>query len=221
MIKYLFAKEILNNIDILKFIKEIFNRYSFILNKIDLNEKNNITLINNINDLLDLVNYHNFDINKLLYIILFYWYYENKSKRLPRIIGSCFYGGQTTYIEPIYLLYNYFFTYTNYTDITINEININYLKLVNKCSNLESIVKELVDENNKLVDKNNKLESIINELVDKNNKLESIVNELVDKNNKLDSIVKELVDKNNNVEELRNEINVYKIIVNNLITTNK
>jgi len=155
--KYLFAKEILNNIEILKFIKDISNINLSILDKVELNEKNNITLINNINNLLDLINYHNFDIDKLLYMILFYWYYKNRSKSLPRIIGAVLTstGQEADYIKPIYLIYNYVFTYTNYTNITIKEIDKNYL---------------------------------------------------------------ELVDKNNNIKELRNEINVYKTIVNNLIT---
>ena len=68
------------------------------------------------------------------------------------------------------------------------------------------------------------METIIKDSVEKNNKLESIINELVSKNNKLESIVEELVSKNNNIlsnEELRNEINVYKTIVNNLVITNK
>jgi len=90
----------------------------------------------------------------------------------------------------MYLIYNILFRYTKYTNITINEININYLD-----------------------DKKSSINKI--------NKLESIINELVYKNNKLELIVVELVSKNNNLEELRNEMNVYKSIVNNLITTNK
>jgi len=105
---------------------------------------------------------------------------------------------------------------------------------------IESSLKELVEKNNKLddnvlrnklesnvkelVEKNNKVESNVKELVEKINNLESNVKELVDKNNKLETIIKELVNKNNNIlsnEELRNEINIYKTIVNNLITIKK
>ena len=58
----------------------------------------------------------------------------------------------------------------------------------------------------------------LTKIVNKNKNFELNIKELVEKNNKLESIVEELVNKDNNIEELRNEINVYKIIVNNLIT---
>ena len=244
--KYLLT-ELLLTYDNNSITKIILHALSTVFNKNIHNKEINILkllLLASTINLLDLINYNNLEIDELLYITLFIYYIKKNKYNLMNYESNnniCFENPiinrhENYYIDPLYIIICKLIKY-NYTNMSLPELvnNTQRNKLL-----IESSLKELVEKNKKLddnarhnklesnvkelVEKNNKVESNVKELVEKINNLESNVKELVDKNNKLETIIKELVNKNNNIlsnEELRNEINIYKTIVNNLITIKK